>query len=81
MRRKRLTRNQAIKANCYECMGNQRIILQCTSVDCSLYPYRTGKENLGAWGPVIEKLEKVGYFKKSDAARKVQKEKQSSSVP
>ena len=33
----------AIKAFCIDCMGGQpRLVKECTSKSCPLYPYRTG---------------------------------------
>ena len=45
---KRLTRGQAIKAFCVECMGNQpQFVKDCTAPDCPLYSFRLGREVLG----------------------------------
>ena len=68
--RKRFTRTQAIKAFCFDCIGLQRIARICTDTTCALYPYRLGKEEPGAWPPIIEKFRQEGYFVKSEAAMK-----------
>mgnify|MGYP006892193436 CR=1 FL=1 len=39
---KPLTRTQAIKMKCLECMcWSAKAIRECTIYDCALYPYRT----------------------------------------
>lgn len=46
---KRLTRGEAIKAFCVDCMGNQpQFVKDCTAPECALFPYRLGREVLGA---------------------------------
>jgi len=35
-----ITRNQAIALHCTECMGHEENPLDCTSVNCALYPFR-----------------------------------------
>ena len=42
---KRLTRKKAIRAKCIDCMcGNTAEVRRCPSKNCSLWPYRMGKE-------------------------------------
>jgi hypothetical protein len=42
-KRKRLTRAQAIRAQCIECMGyEQRYVADCPAKACPLWPYRSG---------------------------------------
>jgi hypothetical protein len=44
---KRLTRGEAIKAFCVECMGHQpQLVKECTAPDCPLYGFRLGREVL-----------------------------------
>ena len=44
-KRKRLTRAEAIRAFCIECMGYQiGLITNCPDEPCSLWPYRLGTE-------------------------------------
>jgi hypothetical protein len=43
---KRLTRKEAIKAFCVDCMGgrgNRKYVKECTAPDCALFPYRLGR--------------------------------------
>ena len=41
----RLTRGQAIRAKCIDCMcGNTAEVRRCPSKDCPLWAYRMGKE-------------------------------------
>lgn len=43
----RLTRAQAIRKNCSECMGNQpRLVKKCEIYDCPLWRYRGYKEEI-----------------------------------
>ena len=45
---KRLTRGEAIKAFCVECMGHQpQLVKDCTAPDCPLFAFRLGREVLG----------------------------------
>ena len=43
LRGRRLTRSQAIQGKCYDCTayGQEK---DCPNLDCSLWPYRKGKE-------------------------------------
>jgi len=41
----RLTRGKAIRAKCLDCCcGDSKEVRLCTIKDCSLYPYRMGRE-------------------------------------
>jgi hypothetical protein len=43
---KRLTRKEAIRKFCVECMGgnvNRKYVKACTAPDCPLFPYRLGR--------------------------------------
>ena len=43
--KQRLTRKKAIRAKCVDCMcGNKAEVKRCPSKNCSLWPYRMGKE-------------------------------------
>jgi hypothetical protein len=42
--RPRLTRGEAIRAFCFECMGYQYIVKDCTAPACPLFTFRTGRE-------------------------------------
>ena len=48
---KRLTRAQAIRAKCIDCMcGQLAEVRLCPSRDCPLYSYRMGREGRGEYG-------------------------------
>ncbi len=43
---KRLTRKEAIKEFCVDCMGgkvNKKYVKDCTAPECVLFPYRLGR--------------------------------------
>lgn len=43
---KRLTRAQAIRAKCLDCMcGQSKEVKLCTAKKCPLFPYKLGKED------------------------------------
>lgn len=39
-----LTPVKAIRLFCKECLGSARAVLKCESLECTLYPYKSGKQ-------------------------------------
>ena len=55
-----LTQMKAIRAKCIDCMGgSQKEVHLCPSTNCTLYPYRYGKNPVG-----FKKVTSVGPFLK-----------------
>lgn len=56
VKKKRLTRGEAIRRFCLECMGGSWLEVKlCTAPNCPLYRYRMGNENKAL---AVEKSEK-----------------------
>jgi len=58
-----------IRSHCVECMGGSvHLIAECTTTNCSLYPFRMGKNTMhGKYGKPNPKARKVGGKKTSKA--------------
>jgi len=57
--KKRLTRREAIRKFCIECMGGSwSEVRLCTAPDCPLYRYRMGNENKALAGETGRKDER-----------------------
>lgn len=73
MKAKRLTRGEAIRAFCIECMGGDvRMPRDCTVTRCALWIYRNGVEEAGptpdSAGLVVSRAAKVTVADRARAA-------------